>query len=156
MFWDFLNFLRFFAFLHTHILTYAHTHILTLTHSHTHTTTLTHISLIRVIVSISYNKCRGNSCKWNSEVKRARPGALWGWVTEREVDVSVWIEEVKSVIKWSKKSYMHSFSYYLVFYNFKIFWKFFWIFRNFIPGAPLTDSPGITCYPRRTDEMRQR
>jgi hypothetical protein len=29
------------------------------------------------------------------------------------------------VIKWSKKSYMHSFSYYLGFYNFKIFWNFF-------------------------------
>jgi hypothetical protein len=79
--------MRFFGFLHTHILTCAHTHILTLSHSHTHihtllhshTPTLTHIRLIRierVIVSISYNKCRGNSCKWNLEVKRARPGAL--------------------------------------------------------------------------------
>jgi hypothetical protein len=71
--------LRFFTFLHTHILTYVHTHILILTHSHTHATILTHISLIRierVIVSVSYNKCRGNSCKWNSKVKRARSGVL--------------------------------------------------------------------------------
>jgi hypothetical protein len=114
IFWIFLDFLkflrffkcfeifmRFFAFLHRHILTYAHTqiltqahtHILTLTHSHTHTPTLIHIRLIRIergIVSISYNKCRGNSCKWNSKVKRARPGALWGWVTKWEVAISVW------------------------------------------------------------------
>jgi hypothetical protein len=33
-------------------------------------------------------------------------------------------KEISSVIKWSKKSYMHSFSYYLGFYNFKIFWNF--------------------------------
>jgi hypothetical protein len=32
------------------------------------------------------------------------------------------------VIKWSKKSYIHSFSYYLGFYNFKIFWIFFYFF----------------------------
>jgi hypothetical protein len=143
MFWDFLIFLSFFefleiliffeilmtffGFLHTHILTQAHTHILTLTHSHTHTPTLTHIRLIRierVIVSISYNMCRGSSCNWNSEVKRAGSGALWGWVIKWEVTVLVWIEDVSSVI-WSKKSYMHSFSYYLGFYNFKIFWNIF-------------------------------
>jgi hypothetical protein len=80
--------MRFFAFLHTYILTHANTHTHTHTsthtysHSHTHIHTLlqlTHIRLIRierVIVSISYNKCRGSSCKWKSEVKRARPGAL--------------------------------------------------------------------------------
>jgi hypothetical protein len=58
--------MRFFGFLHTHILTCAHTHILTLTHSYTHTPALTHIRLIRierVRVPISYNKCRGNSRK---------------------------------------------------------------------------------------------
>jgi hypothetical protein len=71
--------MRFFAFLrtHTHILTQAHTHTNTLTYTHSYTHT--HIRLIRierVIVSISYNKCRGSSCKWNSEVKRARLGAL--------------------------------------------------------------------------------
>jgi hypothetical protein len=115
-FWDFLRifeFLNFFEILwifshtHTHKHTYSHTHILTLTHLHTHTPTLTHIRLIRIeraIVSISYNKCRGNSCKWNSEVKRARLGALWGWVTKREVTISVWIEKFRGVIKWSKKN----------------------------------------------------
>jgi hypothetical protein len=59
--------------------TYTHTHTLIYTHSHTHTPTLTYIRLIRikrVIVSRRYNKCRGNSCKWNSEVKRDRPGAF--------------------------------------------------------------------------------
>jgi hypothetical protein len=66
---------------HTHILMdiRAYTHILTLTYSRTHTPTLTHIRLIRierVIVSIRYNGCRDDSCKWNLEVKRARPGAL--------------------------------------------------------------------------------
>jgi hypothetical protein len=68
--WDFSHFCT-----HTYILTHTHTHIYILTHSHTHTPTLTHIRLImieRVIVSISYNKCGGSSCKWNSEVKRAR------------------------------------------------------------------------------------
>jgi hypothetical protein len=157
---------------HTRTLTYSHTHTCTYTysykpththtHSHTHTLTLTHIRLIRIeriVVSITYSKCRGNSCKWNLEVKRARPSAFWGWVTKREVAVSVWIEEVSHVIKWSKKSYMHTFSYYLRFYNFKIFWiffDFFWIFQNFIPGSPITNSPGITCYPRRTYHIRQR
>jgi hypothetical protein len=76
-------------FLHTLILTHAHTHILTLTlshthiltlrHSHTHTPTLTDIRLIRierVIVAIRYNGCRDGSCKWNLEVKRARPRTL--------------------------------------------------------------------------------
>jgi hypothetical protein len=109
-FLNFLNFLRFLGFLHTHThghthihtLLHSHTHILTLTHSHTHTHTLIHIRLIRVIVSIRYNGCRDSSCKWNLEVKHARPGALWGWVTEREVIVSVWIEVIEGVIKWSK------------------------------------------------------
>jgi hypothetical protein len=58
-------------FLHTH--THAHTH------THTHTLTLTDIRLIRierVIVLIRYNVCRDGSCKWNLEVKRARPRAL--------------------------------------------------------------------------------
>jgi hypothetical protein len=155
MFWDFLNFLRFFEFFwffwyfldffthtysHAHTHTYSHTHILTLTytHSYTHTLTYTHsythtIRIERVIVSISYNKCRDNSFKWNSEVKRARrsPEARWGWMTKREVIVSVWIEKVPGVIKWSKKSYMYSFSYYLGFYNFKIFWKKIRFFLNF-------------------------
>jgi hypothetical protein len=35
------------------------------------------------------------------------------------------------MIKWSKKTYMHSFSYYLGFYNFKIFQKKIQIFLNF-------------------------
>jgi hypothetical protein len=42
---------------------------------------------------------------------------------------------------------MHSFSYYLGFYNFKIFWIFFLDFSKFYPGAPITSSPGIKCYP---------
>jgi hypothetical protein len=66
-----------YSHVHTHAYSHTHTHIHT--HSHIHTPTLTHMRLIRierVIVSISYNKCRGNSCKWNSEVKRAMPGAL--------------------------------------------------------------------------------
>jgi hypothetical protein len=102
---------------HTHTHTYSHSHI----HSHTHIHTLIYISLIRIerlIVSIRYNMCRGSSCKWNSEVKRARPGALWGWLIEWEV--------ITFSVKWGdfrydkmvKKSYKHSFSYYLGFYNF--------------------------------------
>jgi hypothetical protein len=58
-----------------------------------------------------------------------------------------------------KKSYMHSFSYYLGFYKFKIFWNFFVFFLDFLkfyPGAPITNSPGITCYPQRTSQMRHR
>jgi hypothetical protein len=150
IFLRFLNFLRFLGFLHTHThgqthihtLLHSHTHILTLTYSHSHTHihklihshthTLIHIRLIRVIVSIRYNGFRDSSCKWNSEVKRARPIPLWGWVTEREVIVSVWIEVIEGVIKWSKKSYMHSFSFYLGFYNFKIFWTFFDFFWNVV------------------------
>jgi hypothetical protein len=154
-FWDFWDFC-------THILTDTRTYTHSYTHIHTsHTLTYTHhtlihISLIRVIVSIRYNGCRDSSCKWNSKVKRARPGALWGWVTEREVIVSVWIEVIEGVIKWSKKSYMHSFSFYLGFYNFKIFWTFFWIFwiflkfPKFYPRRTFTSLPGIKCYPRRT------
>jgi hypothetical protein len=121
--WYFFEIFRIFAHTYTHIRR-AHTH------THTHTLTYTYNYTNTHKPSKDW-KGRGYSCKWNSEVKRARPGALWGWVTEREVDVSVWIEEVKSVIKWSKKSYMHSFSYYLGFYNFKIFWKLFQIFLDF-------------------------
>ena len=39
----------------------------------------------RILISTSYNLFSGSRSPKNSEVKRAWPGAIWGWVTDREV-----------------------------------------------------------------------
>ena len=39
----------------------------------------------RILISISCNFFSGSRSPKNSEIKRAWPGAIWGWVTDREV-----------------------------------------------------------------------
>ena len=38
-----------------------------------------------VVLKRRYNERSGRAGGWNREVKRAQGGAVWGWVTDREV-----------------------------------------------------------------------
>jgi hypothetical protein len=51
-----------------------------------------------VVLSTRYNLLRGNSFGWNREVKRARGGVLWGWVTDRKVWPRLKFDQTLSVI----------------------------------------------------------
>jgi hypothetical protein len=63
-----------------------------------------------VVLSTRYHFFLGSSSEWNREVKRAGAGAVWGWVTDREVwprvqfDLRLSIIRVKNVPCEIKKS----------------------------------------------------
>ena len=42
-------------------------------------------SIDMVVLTRRYNQRSGTTGGWNREVKRARGGVVWGWVTDREV-----------------------------------------------------------------------
>jgi hypothetical protein len=57
-----------------------------------------------VVLSIRYNLLHGHLSEWNKEVKRARGGVVWGWVTDREVWPRLKFHQRLSVISVKKYS----------------------------------------------------
>jgi hypothetical protein len=97
-----------------------------------------------VVLSTRYELLRGHSSEWNKEVKRARGGVVWGWVTDREVwprpqfDQRLSVISVKNIlierlaIQRFKKIWKK---------NFKKNWTFFEKIINYADGATLRAKP---------------
>jgi hypothetical protein len=86
-----------------------------------------------VVLSTMYNLLRGHSSEWNKEVKRARGGVVWGWVTDREVWPRLKFDQRLSVI--SVKNILIKRLASQTIQKFKKIWIFFEKIINYVDGA---------------------